>query len=56
MHFEWVGERRDQIAYDSRYCPNKVNGSTQSAGSSPLGSEVLIAGIADAAHDHSGAP
>lgn len=24
MHFEWVGERRDQIGYPSRYCPNKV--------------------------------
>jgi hypothetical protein len=22
MHFEWVGERRDQLAYPSRYCPN----------------------------------
>ncbi len=22
MHFEWVGERRDQIAYPSKYCPN----------------------------------
>lgn len=24
MHFEWVGERRDQLAYSSRYCPNIV--------------------------------
>ena len=24
MHFEWVGERRDQWGYPSRYCPNKV--------------------------------
>lgn len=23
MHFEWVGERRDQIPYRSRYCPNQ---------------------------------
>jgi hypothetical protein len=22
MHFEWVGERRDQLAYPSRFCPN----------------------------------
>ncbi|CAB4898639.1 unannotated protein [freshwater metagenome] len=22
MHFEWVGERRDQYQYPSRYCPN----------------------------------
>jgi hypothetical protein len=25
MHFEWVGERRDQWAYPSRYCPNILN-------------------------------
>ena len=24
MHFEYVGERRDQWAYPSRYCPNEV--------------------------------
>ena len=24
MHFEWVGERRDQIGYPSRYCRNAV--------------------------------
>jgi hypothetical protein len=24
MHFEWVGEPRDQLAYPSRYCPNVV--------------------------------
>lgn len=23
MHFEWVGERRDQLQYPSRYCPNR---------------------------------
>ena len=22
MHFEWVGEPRDQFPYPSRYCPN----------------------------------
>jgi hypothetical protein len=26
MHFEYVGERRDQIAYPSKYCPNIVAG------------------------------
>jgi hypothetical protein len=26
MHFEWVGERRDQLAYPSRFCPNVVAG------------------------------
>jgi hypothetical protein len=24
MHFEWVGEPRDQLAYPSRFCPNVV--------------------------------
>jgi hypothetical protein len=24
MHFEYVGDRRDQLAYPSRYCPNVV--------------------------------
>lgn len=24
MHFEWVGERRDQLPYPSGYCPNEV--------------------------------
>ncbi|MEY3641456.1 MAG: hypothetical protein RLZZ199_1261, partial [Actinomycetota bacterium] len=24
MHFEYVGERRDNIEYPSRYCPNVV--------------------------------
>ena len=22
MHFEWVGEPRDQFSYPSRFCPN----------------------------------
>jgi hypothetical protein len=22
MHFEWVGQRRDQLQYPSQYCPN----------------------------------
>ena len=33
MHFEWVGERRDQIAYPSRFCPNNAGGAPQSNGS-----------------------
>lgn len=28
MHFEWVGERRDQLPYPSRYCPNTATLST----------------------------
>jgi hypothetical protein len=40
MHFEYVGERRDQIAYPSRYCPNIVAGTNavpQSAGTTSDG-------------------
>lgn len=54
MHFEWVGEPRDQISYPSRYCPNTADGAPQSNGStsgsnSPataeIGREVLIASL-----------
>jgi hypothetical protein len=50
MHFEWVGERRDQIAYPSRFCPNNVGGAPQSndsngPASTEIGREVLIAGL-----------
>ncbi|NND76355.1 MAG: M15 family metallopeptidase [Ilumatobacter sp.] len=32
MHFEWVGERRDQIlGYPSRFCPNVVGGALRAA-------------------------
>jgi hypothetical protein len=30
MHFEWVGERRDQLSYPSTYCPNVVQPTTES--------------------------
>lgn len=29
MHFEWVGEPRDQYPYPSRYCPNDPSGALQ---------------------------
>jgi hypothetical protein len=44
MHFEWVGERRDQIAYPSTYCPNVVNPLAQSATGATIGLGVLTAG------------
>ena len=28
MHFEWVGTRRDQLQYPSKYCPNLAGGAT----------------------------
>ncbi len=50
MHFEWVGEARNGIAYPSRYCPNIVGGAPQSNGpgatsESEIGRDVLIAGL-----------
>ena len=48
MHFEWVGERRDQLAYPSRFCPNVAGGVPQSvdpdgATATQVGLDVLIA-------------
>jgi hypothetical protein len=53
MHFEWVGEPRDQIAYPSRFCPNTAGGAPQSNDSTngsngptaEIGREVLIASL-----------
>ena len=52
MHFEWVGEPRDQIAFDSTYCPNLVNPLAESAPTPPIGRGVLTAGDAGVVHDH----
>ena len=51
MHFEWIGQRRDQIAYPSRYCPNIV-GPDSDFGT--RGADVLTAGdpLRIHAHDH----
>jgi hypothetical protein len=35
MHFEWVGERRDDVAGPSRYCPNVGQETTASADDAP---------------------
>ena len=71
MHFEWVGERRDQIDFPSTYCPNIVAGGAleapgdpagvPSTGTSAVGRHVLLAGAADAvddgmSHDHTHGP
>ncbi|HUF96586.1 MAG TPA: M15 family metallopeptidase [Ilumatobacter sp.] len=58
MHFEWVGERRDQIPYDSNYCSNIVTVQPQVADQSQqpsdavLGIDVLSVGATDDDHDH----
>lgn len=55
MHFEWVGERRDQITYPSRYCPNLVTAqqpTEQFAATAPIGMGALVAGGDDMNHHH----
>ncbi len=52
MHFEWVGEPRDQISYPSPYCPNVVNPAVQSAPGGTLGAGVLTAGEVAVDVDH----
>jgi hypothetical protein len=52
MHFEWVGEPRDQISYPSNYCPNTGPGLTQSVGDEVVGLDVLTDGFEEASIGH----
>jgi hypothetical protein len=56
MHFEWVGERRDQLAYPSKYCPNPVSATpAQRAQSVALNRATFFADdgtTLDHDHDH----
>ncbi|MEX2626325.1 MAG: M15 family metallopeptidase [Ilumatobacteraceae bacterium] len=54
MHFEWVGERRDQLSYPSRYCPNDgVSARGRSAPAVPDGRTQLFADrTLTTGHDH----
>lgn len=54
MHFEWVGEPRDQVAVTPKYCPNMVAGAADRTVGSDVtarnpaterGREVLVDGI-----------
>jgi hypothetical protein len=56
MHFEWVGEPRDQLSYPSNYCPNVVNPLTQSVAISSTGPSVLVVGTPGVEHDHEETP
>lgn len=59
MHFEWVGERRDQIAFPSTYCPNIVTGAGLDESSPPIadiGAGALLAGDTGNVHGHTHAP
>ncbi len=56
MHFEWVGERRDQLSYPSTYCPNLVQATTEAV---PAGNSRSVLFVTDAPamdHDHEHAP
>jgi hypothetical protein len=57
MHFEWVGERRDQVAGPSRYCPNAGQPLLESAAAAALSGDAWGELLAEdplelAAHDH----
>jgi hypothetical protein len=64
MHFEWVGERRDQVTTPVTYCPNDPPIGTQATGDDPAptlvpaperGREVLVDGVDELGphvHDH----
>lgn len=52
MHFEWVGEPRDQIPYDSEYCPNEVPDDQSGLVAAPtVGNAVLSEGPIEQAVD-----
>ena len=44
MHFEWVGEARDTLAYPSRYCPNQVLTATSTDRAPPSQRGTMFAG------------
>lgn len=44
MHFEWVGEARDTLAYPSRYCPNQVLTATSTDSAPPSQRGTMFAG------------
>jgi hypothetical protein len=46
MHFEWVGARRDQLQYPSRYCPNLPTGATGTAAADEMSPAARAPGVA----------
>lgn len=55
MHFEWVGEPRDQIAYPSNYCRNLTAVAADGTGEQ-LGVGALLAGDQAKAREHPASP
>ena len=56
MHFEWVGERRDQMSYPSTYCPNLVQATTESVSTGDSRSVLFVTDAPAIDHDHEHAP
>ncbi len=56
MHFEWVGERRDQLSYPSTYCPNLVQATTQAVEAGNSRSVLFVTDAPAMEHDHEPAP
>jgi hypothetical protein len=56
MHFEWVGERRDQLSYPSTYCPNLVQPTAEAAPSGDSRSVLFVTDAPAIEHDHEPAP
>jgi hypothetical protein len=56
MHFEWVGERRDQMSYPSTYCPNLVQATTEAFSTENSRSVLFVTDAPAIDHDHEHAP
>jgi hypothetical protein len=58
MHFEWVGERRDELSYPSTYCPNLVQPLTEATAAAAGDSRSMLFVTDEPAsdHDHEQAP
>lgn len=56
MHFEWVGERRDQWTYPSQYCPNPAPTLAQAVPSGDGRARMFADETLAVEHDHHGHP
>jgi hypothetical protein len=56
MHFEWVGERRDQMSYPSTYCPNLVQATAEAFSTEDSRSVLFVTDAPAIDHDHEHAP
>jgi hypothetical protein len=43
MHFEWVGQPRNELQFPSKWCPNLPNGAVQRMGAGPTEAAVMFA-------------